>query len=263
MASATNKRFNFYRRYLWNEDDFAALQTAFYSFVKGAFEGMFGGAVLTGHGYVAVSGFSIGVAAGISVDLNGELLVTTGQTNVLATTPGSGHTKKCLVVARSVVTDDTPMNKPTSPFSSVYLDELYGCSIVLIQGTVDGASFPAKVAGDVILFGVNLNDTGVASIDYTQRETGRPRKRQIRQVSSADATIAATDEIIEMTTGNTDRAATLPAANTVPGQSFTIVKVDSGTGVVNVSTASGQTQVLDSQYGSVRVYSNGTVYYVA
>ena len=229
----------------------------------GALQGIFNGAVVQNYKYAAVSGFTIGVNPGIAIDNNGNLLVQNAQQNVTGTDPGSGNTRMDLVVARLQITNDSPINLPTNPFTPVYLDELYGCQIVLIEGTVNG-SYPAYLAGDVVLFGVTINHAGVLSVDYTQRMTGDPPKTQVRQVSVNDVATGV-DRIIEMTTGASNLTETLPPPNAVPGKEFILIKTDSGAGTATLAATgliSGATGItIDSQYGSVRCYSNGTTYF--
>lgn len=88
----------------------------------------------------------------------------------------------------------------------------------------------------------------------------------INTVTNADYTILTTDgyHTILMSTGNTDRTVTLPAASANNGREITVKKIDSGTGFVTVTRAGSDTidanttRVLVNQYDSIQLGCDGT-----
>lgn len=91
------------------------------------------------------------------------------------------------------------------------------------------------------------------------------------EAKSADYTITDTDgiSVIYMTTGATDRTATLPTAADNAGRTITMVKVDSGAGLAywdgegseTVNGNTGDTLALISQYDRSTVQCNGTAWF--
>lgn len=88
----------------------------------------------------------------------------------------------------------------------------------------------------------------------------------INTVTNANYTILTTDgyHTILMSTGNTDRTVTLPAASANDGREFVIKKIDSGTGKVTITRAGSDTidanttRVLVNQYDSIKLGCDGT-----
>lgn len=77
-----------------------------------------------------------------------------------------------------------------------------------------------------------------------------------------------TDQTILATGGSGGITVTLPAAATVTGQKFTIIKADNGAGAITVATTSSQTinsattQSLASQYNRITVQSDGSNWWI-
>ncbi len=174
MALPNLPLFNFYRRYVWNEQDFEDWQNGMIGLGRGVFEGLFNGAVMSGY-QAAVSGsMDIGVSGGIAVGPSGYMMVQ-DVSNVVTIPAPSTDPRRDLVVVRPLEVPDTPITRPTSPFDTVYLKTLQECEIVLLQGTEDvQPEYPAKEANDVVLFGVRsyVGQTSVveADIDFEARE---------------------------------------------------------------------------------------------
>lgn len=68
--------------------------------------------------------------------------------------------------------------------------------------------------------------------------------------------------IIRVTTAGLDIPITLPDSSLVPGKIYTILKVDSGTGTVQIlGLINDQTEWdLGNQFAFVRLYANGSTY---
>lgn len=90
----------------------------------------------------------------------------------------------------------------------------------------------------------------------------------IRVVTSAADTATSDDGIVHMSTGNTIRVATLPAANTYVGL-LTYMKIDTGTGAVTITAAGtdtiegATTFALIGQYSKIMLISDGSgIWYI-
>src|SRR4051812_20780377 len=133
MANPDINLFFFYRRYLWDENNFADWQEGMVDTVRGQSEGTFGGAVLQGFELTPAS-MTISVAAGIAVGPTGNLLVNDDVVDVTLTAP-AGTPSLSLIVARPLLTDNDYITRPTTPFESVPLKQQQGMEVVLIEGT--------------------------------------------------------------------------------------------------------------------------------
>ncbi len=96
-----------------------------------------------------------------------------------------------------------------------------------------------------------LPNSGVLLAPVTPKSSGSPYS------------VAATDEVILVTTGGSGYTVNLPAASTA-GRKVLIIKADSGAGAVTVSRAGSDTiegatsKTVSSQYGKVGLVSDGT-----
>lgn len=148
--------YNFYRRYRWTEDDFTGWQHGMVGLGRGMFEGLFGGAVMEGLGYLGSSSLTVAVDGGIAAGPSGNLLVIGAQVSGSFASP-AGNPARSLVVIRPKIVDDTPITRPTAPFDSVYLKELQEAEVVILNGTPAASPvYPTPAANDVVLFGVRL-----------------------------------------------------------------------------------------------------------
>lgn len=105
-------------------------------------------------------------------------------------------------------------------------------------------------------------NTGSGTLSWTHGQTST------NAVSSADYTILDADGYycILVTTGNSDRTVTLPAAANNTGRSIMIKKADTGTGKVLISgtidgSSTAAVNELTVQYASSEVYSDGTSWF--
>lgn len=155
------KLFNFYRRYIWNEDDFEAFQDTLIGYPAALFAALAGDAVLSGFNQNGSAGLNVSYLAGVAVNSLGNLLAANAGSVAVA------NNVKSLIVARPVNAQTNPITRPTAPFDTVDLNSEQTCSVVAITGT---GSYPAKAAGDVILFGVTAAAGSVTDIDQSQCE---------------------------------------------------------------------------------------------
>lgn len=101
-----------------------------------------------------------------------------------------------------------------------------------------------------------LDDSNDAALLVTMQKAWQFAR--IQAVTGTDTALS-TSDIIELQ-NTTSYTLTLPAANTVTGKVFTLKKTAaSGTNTISPAV-DGTTLTLDSQYQTVRVYSNGVSY---
>ncbi len=123
---------------------------------RSAFEGLFSGAVMSGLSPTPGATLHVNIAAGIAIGPTGYLMVQNDITALTFVAPGS-NTRKDLVVIRPLLTNASPITRPTSPFDTVYLTTLQDCQVVVIAGTSAASPvYPAIVAGDIVLCGVRI-----------------------------------------------------------------------------------------------------------
>jgi hypothetical protein len=101
----------------------------------------------------------INLSAGIAAGPTGYLHAVTGTTaiSVTGTPAASTQGRRTLVVVRPVLTDNTFITNPVSPFNTVPLEQTQGTQVVVIEGT-DSATpdYPATQVNDVVLFGLKI-----------------------------------------------------------------------------------------------------------
>lgn len=175
MALNQFEYFNYYPGYLWRAQDFGTLQEVIQKLTKYLSKGSFGAAALMGHDYGGAVNFDLDVNQGISVDPNGQPLISTTSTTVTAAGPSGGQGRKSLVVARELLVDQNFIADPGNPSNNVPLNTTSTTQIVVIDGTPAGSpTYPSKLTNDVILFGLIIGgaDTQItgSSIDYSVRE---------------------------------------------------------------------------------------------
>lgn len=164
MFPETNlKLFNFYRRYKWTEDDFATLQDSLVNYTGTLFAKGFGDAVLSGLNQNGSASLNANYLAGWAVNSLGNILGVSSNGSVAVT-----NNVKSLIVIRSVTAQTTVITRPTAPFDPVYLNSEQTAQVVAIAGSA--GAYPAKAAGDVILFGVIASGGSITSIDQTKCE---------------------------------------------------------------------------------------------
>lgn len=160
--------FNFYRRYLWTATDFTDWQTGMVDLARGMFEGTFNGSVLKGFEIdLSGSDLELTVGGGIACGPSGNLLGTDTPEVVELSAPVANPVRH-LLVARPLITRNTPITRPTTPFDTVYLKEQQGMEIVLVEGTPAASpEYPASGANDVVLCGIRLQpaQTVLAALD--------------------------------------------------------------------------------------------------
>lgn len=165
--------FNFFKRYKWTKTNFTDFQDTLLFFTK-ALGRKSHTSVLRGYQYSSATLFSLSVAEGLAVDVNGFPLHKSSTTSGIAVAaPSVSQGRNSLIVARQKLTDNTPIAEPENPSNTVYLNTQYECDIVCIDGTLGGA-YPAKLTGDVILFGLvipaNVSAIDPSYVDYSVTE---------------------------------------------------------------------------------------------
>lgn len=167
--------FNFYTRYKWTTTDFEDFEQTL-AFLTKALGRRNPGAVLRGFQFASATGFNISVADGLAVDANGFPLHKSGTTSSIGVSaPGPTEGRWSLVVARKTTSDINSIIEPTNPNNSVFLNTREEALITVIDGTAAvNPSYPSKLAGDVILFGIKMpaaaSDIQSDYIDYSVTE---------------------------------------------------------------------------------------------
>lgn len=183
MPSSLINFFNFYSRYLWNKDDFAEWQDGQVDSYRGSFEGLTGGAIVSGLKVTQVSGNQIRVSSGIALGVNGSLMYLDADYDVTLSAPVS-DAERTLIVLRPLETANTLIDDPVNPGSTVYLKEQQSCEVIIVRGTASASPvYPSKGTNDVILAGVRVKTSGTIDgnwdFDYSIREIlGRNRTSQ-------------------------------------------------------------------------------------
>ncbi len=176
MSSDINKFdfFNYYSRYKWTALNFEELQATLSYFTK-ALGRKNHTAVLRGFQFESALAFALSISEGLAVDLTGfPLHKSASVTGIAVTAPSVSQARQSLIVARKKTTDINPINEPTNPTNTVYLNSTQEAEIVCIDGVLASGVYPAKLIGDVILFGIkmpaNASDILEAYIDYSVTE---------------------------------------------------------------------------------------------
>lgn len=167
--------YNFYRRYLWNEHDFAGWQDGMVELGRGMFEGTFGAAVLKGYDYTLSGGLGISVGTGIAVGPTGNLLVVNAVSPLTLTAPTAAF-ERALIVVRPHLVDGDYITKPTDPLVQVPLTTAQEATVLVLRGVAANAPvYPAPAANDTVLMGVRLAlgqvTLAAADIDLEVRDT--------------------------------------------------------------------------------------------
>lgn len=279
MANSDIREFVFYDQYIWQAADFTNLQIWLADQANGLGEALGGSALMTG-GLVQPSGGlnlqvdpAIGFSVSNGVDGKGQLLVLPAQTPV--TVPSNAQPSKCLLVLRPVQTPETFIPEPLNPGNMVPLHVGFGTQLVLIAGIpAPSPVYPAIQAGDVVIMGITVpggaSSLNINNLDRTPIMV--PRQKLLGIVStSQDGFMASSGEagedIIEAdgSMASTGVTVNLPPAVAFQGRYKTLVNVGSSNpvGFFAPEGISGQqVQLLDAQWSSMRVYSNGKSYRV-
>lgn len=157
------KLFNYYRRYIWNAVDFDALQATLIGYPSTLLAALCQDAVLSGLNQDGFTLLNANYLAGVAINSLGNLLAVAANGSVAVT-----NNVNSLIVVRPATANTNPITRPTPPFDSVYLNTEQTCSVVAIAGTL--GVYPAKAAGDVILFGVVASGGAITFIDESRCE---------------------------------------------------------------------------------------------
>lgn len=270
MASNDIRRFHFYEQYIWQAIDFENYQKWVDQFFKAISEGANGAAVLAGLDVTPNGGMNVQIAPGIAVSPTGQVMVVpTAQVAVFASDPT--NPVKHLLVARPLLTDGTLIPQPTNPLVDVPLHQQQGYQLVVISGTPAASpTYPTGLvqAEDTIIASLSLvaGQTTIAQTDLDRALINVPRKRKraIRTTAATAFGLGSKDNILEVAATAGNSFVTLPPAITCVAEEFIVTKIDSSFNTVTLQGNGGEiisgqaNQVIDDQWGSLRVYSTGT-----
>lgn len=268
MASTDIREFLFYFKYLWSPADFLNLQTWLQETTAGIAEGLLGAGVLAGLQVTPGGALNLSIAPGICTGDEGQLMVN-GAIITQGLTAPTGAIRKDLVVMRPTVTPTTNIPQPDNPSNIVPLHQILGFQLVIIQGVEGSGVYPAKQDGDCVLMGYSLTPgqsvVGISDLDRQPMSLPKKRTHPYR-VNKTSASVQTSDDHIDWDCSASACLGLLPSAAQVPGQDFTIVKIDNSANQLSVSGAdpmSGQNQIiLDSQWQTLHVRSTGTAWRV-
>lgn len=264
MASTDIRQFLFYFKYLWSPADFTSLQLWLQETTAGIAEGLLGAAVLKGLGVTPGTGLQVLVDTGICVGDEGQLMVNGAQSPVNLTVPISAP-KRSLIVMRPTIVNMTVIPQPDNPSNNVPLHQQLTFTFVVIDGAENvNPVYPSKQDGDCIVAGVMLtpgqSTVMQANIERTPISLARKKVHPIK-TKSGNYNIVAEDEHIDYDLSGGAATAFLPPSNSVAGQDFAIVKIDTSGNTLAVSgqdLIDGQTQIiLDTQWQSLQLRSVG------
>lgn len=270
MASNDIRRFHFYDQYIWQAIDFENYQRWVDQFFKAISEGTTGAAVLSGLDVTPNGGMNVQIAPGIAVSPTGQMMVVpNAQTAIFASNPS--NPVKHLLVCRPVLTDETLIPQPTNPLVNVPLHIQQTFQLVVISGTPAASpTYPTGLlqAEDTIIASISLiaNQTVIsqADIDRALVNVPRKRKRAFRTVGATGYTVGVKDHIIEVSATGGNSHVDLPPAVTCVAEEFIVTKIDPSANTVSLLPNGGElisgqaSQVIDDQWGTLRVYSTGT-----
>lgn len=267
MADTDFRDHYFYQGYLWTPADFSNMQNWLNAQMRGNMEGAFGKSILTGLKVSPAGGMVLNVEPGIAVTANGRLMVVGSQQQGTFATP-SGNPAKSLIVLRPVETDSNNIPEPTNPGNNVPLHKKLLYSVVVINGTPAASpAYPATQANDVVLMGVSLanGQSSITAADFDYTVLSLPQRlREVVQQLTGSGDINIQSKFIEVDASGGAATANLPVAASGANLEYVVVKTDSSANPVSVYSSeliSGQAlQVIDSQWGSVKSYSNGKTY---
>jgi hypothetical protein len=172
-ANPAIELYNFYKRYLWNQNDFATWQNGMINYAQGMMDGTFHGSVLQGLGILSSTGLNFTVDGGIAFGPTGNLLVN--QSAVTGSLSMSSLPSRNLVVIRPNIIPENYITNPLNPNNQVPLNQVQSAQVLVLSGTPASApAYPASGANDVVLFGIHLGASassfGNESLDFEVRD---------------------------------------------------------------------------------------------
>lgn len=178
-------------------------------------------------------------------------------------TQTSGPTRKTIAYTDGVV-DSVTAGTGIFVSGSTGAVTITNLGVTSITGTANQVIASASIGGITLSTPQNIDSSATPTFGGITINGKQVSKRTT--VADTNYNILTTDFIIEYTSLSTGRTATLPTAVGVTGQEY-IIKDGaglSGTDNITVATTSAQTidgastKVINTNYGVLRVYSNGT-----
>jgi len=267
MALVDIRQFVFYFKYLWSPADFLNMQTWLQSEYRAIAEGGFGASILSGIKASVSSGLTVSMTNGIAVNSDGRIVVFVAANATFASP--AGNPARSLLVLRPKLTSANFIPEPVNPANSVPLHQKLEYDLVVINGTPAATPvYPSTVAGDIVVLGVSLTASQVTLVatNFDREPIDIPRKRihGIRTIVSSVVTGNVKDSTIDANANANTITYVLPDSQLVPGEDFTVTKIDSSVNEVAVSGAggrliSGETlQYLETQWATMTFRSVGS-----
>lgn len=208
-----------------------------------------------------------GVSDG-SKDLSISALTVAGNANFNGNTTLGNATGDTITVTGRIASTVNPSASATYGLGS---SALAWTGLYLDNGATDGGGVYFD-AGSTKYVRSNAAGTELQLGGFTTLETGGAQQKEFAiylEGKSADYTILDNDGLsaVNVTTSTTNRTVTLPTAADNTGRLLHITKIDSGSGTVTVDGEGAETingaasKLLNYQYATVSVLSNGTAWY--
>lgn len=267
MAASGIFKFNYYRRYRWRAQDFDLMQNMIFGHDEGLAEGLIQGGVTKGFDYIGATGLNIQVNTGIAMGPSGDLLASNAVKQITLPAATGAGVVRTIVVARTLLTNEDYITKPTNPFELVPLKKKLATNIVAISG-VENDPYPSKLANDVIILGVENNNTSVVKTDLSKCELVG-KNSELRRLRYFDAVVgnqrfATHRNLAEAVTGGAKRirvvdSEVLDVTIPVTGQDVHI-ELDQGVRLTKGLAATGfsiSASGFKFKGGSIKGYSSG------
>ena len=263
------RKFNFYPKYIWSATDFTNFQDYVYGGFRGTFAAYLGASILDGLKASAAGGLNVQITAGIAANEDGRFLRLLVNGTVALPSP-VGNAARHLVVLRPLDTPATLIPEPLNPANNVPLHVKQEAQLVVIPGTpAANPVYPATLAGDVVVAGLYLiaGQSVITASDFERTMVDAPKKRMLN-ISEVEAsrTIDSAEHVVEGDCAVSGLTLTLPPAAQAAGTEFVFVKVDPSANPLTIAGQGGElisgqsTQIIDDQWGTLKIYSNGLSY---
>ena len=196
MTAQTFDFFKFYEDYLWTHANFETFQDSGKKYSEAGFREAFKEKVIKGLGFAGSLNYDITVDIGGAVDSAGRVLSLTSQEDITpAVTPDVSNGVYSLLVIRRKVDLINLIDEPLNPTNQVPLNERQSSELVVVDGTpAVNPVYPAKQAGDVILFGLkmplNTSSFTSAMVDYSVSEYIGPNEDLLKSIIGYDAVVS-------------------------------------------------------------------------
>lgn len=168
MANEASALSLFYYRQLWSAQNFTDWQKGMIELARGAAEGTFGAAILSGYA-PSGSGMSLDISAGIAFGPTGYLSVINEVSPIGSISAPTGNLERALIVIRPNLVNSDYSSIPPLITTPVPLKQLQESVVAIIRGNQSATpAYPATQANDIVVCGLRLfpGQTALAEEDF-------------------------------------------------------------------------------------------------